>query len=652
MGWKERLVMGVMGEIMLLITLADARLGVMMIALARVNPPRPRGNKCLPSQAGSSAPPRPPYLVVPVADSPIDTDLDIDQNTGEIRTKVTLDRESRSLYSLSAIPLTSDGENIRVSIEVEDVNDNSPTFPSSIIEIGLPENTARDSKRQLPPALDRDLGIFNTQRYDIVSGNTKNAFRLSSARDREGVLRLDLQVNGFLDREAVDSYKLIIEAQDGGSPALKGTMMVNVTILDLNDNPPSFLQQRYYATVPENVTLGASVIQVSAEDPDNGTNGEVTYTINRRQSDSKEVFAIDEYSGLLTVNKRLDFESKESHELVVVARDKGDVPQETTAFITVRITDINDNQPTIKLVFKTPGGRAEVREDMTVGQRIADVMVADPDEPTKVSALAVTLTGDSGHFKLERMSSGYHLVLAQQLDRETADTFNLLLEALDEGSPPLRASLRQEVRVIDVNDNKPQFSEEVYHASILEAMEPGASVFQVTASDSDAGDNGEVTYRIENSAETHSDWFDIEPDTGVIVTRTQVDCETDPEPRLVVVASDRGNPPLSSSTSVRISIQDINDNEPIFERTFYNATLKENERVGLCFLKVSASDPDCGINSVVTYKIGEAANLGQKFRVKPRSGEICLAGSLDHERENSYDLTVVATDKVRCRRLF
>ena len=597
-------------------------------------------------QAGSSAPPRPPYLVVPVADSPIDADLDIDQNTGEIRTKVVLDRESRSLYSLSAIPLTSDGENIRVSIEVEDVNDNSPTFPSSIIEIGLPENTARDSKRQLPPALDRDLGIFNTQRYDIVSGNRKNAFRLSSARDREGVLRLDLQVNGFLDREAISAYKLVIEAQDGGNPARKGTMTVNVTILDLNDNPPSFLQQRYYATVPENVTIGASVIQVSAEDPDSGSNGEVTYAINRRQSDSKEVFAIDEYSGLLTVNKRLDFESKESHELVVVARDRGDVPQETTAFITVRITDINDNQPTIRLDFKTPGGRPEVREDVTVGQRIAEVVVADPDEPTKVSTLAVTLSGDSGHFKLERMSSGYHLVLTKQLDRETADTFNLLLEALDEGSPPLRASLRTQIKVIDVNDNKPKFSEEIYHASILEAMEPGTSVFKVSATDRDAGENGEVTYRIENSAETHSDWFNIEPDTGVIVTRTEVDCETDPEPRLVVVASDHGTPRLSSSTSVRISIQDINDNEPIFERTFYNATLKENEQVGLCFLKVSATDPDCGINSVVTYKIGEAANSGQRFEIKPSSGEICLASSLDHERESSYDLTVVATDKV------
>ena len=164
--------------------------------------------------------------------------------------------------------------------------------------------------------------------------------------------------------------------------------------------------------------------------------------------------------------------------------------------------------------------------------------------------------------------------------------------------------------------------------------------------DKDVGANGEVTYRIENSAETHSDWFDIDPDTGTIVTRSQVDCETDPEPRLTVVASDNGNPRLSSSASVRVSIQDINDNEPIFERTFYNATLKENERVGLCFLKVSAKDPDCGINSVVSYKIGEAANMGRRFKMNPNSGEICLASQLDYESERSFDLTVVATDKV------
>ena len=332
------------------------------------------------AEAGSAAPPpAPPYLVVPVADSPIDTDLDIDQNTGEVRTKVELDREARDRYTLSAIPLTGAGENIKVVIEVEDVNDNAPTFPSSVVELGLPENTPRDTRRQLPPAIDRDLGTFTTQRYTIVRGNTNNAFRLSTQRDRAGVLALHLQVNGFLDREADAAYQLVIEATDGGRPALSGRITVNVTILDLNDNPPTFSQQRYTASVPENATVGTGVVTVAASDPDLGNNGQVTYSINRRQSDTGELFTIDEFSGLLSVNKRLDFESKDSHELVVVATDRGEVAQETTAFITVRITDVADQQPSITLRYLTPSGGAELSEDTAVGTVLAAVTLADQE---------------------------------------------------------------------------------------------------------------------------------------------------------------------------------------------------------------------------------------------------------------------------------
>jgi protocadherin-16/23 len=264
---------------------------------------------------------------------------------------------------------------------------------------------------------------------------------------------LDLIVNGFLDREAVPTYSLVIEAVDGGSPPLKGTLTVNVTILDLNDNPPTFDQQRYYATLPENATVGTSVLSVAAADPDSGPNGEVTYAINRRQSDSQELFAIDELSGLLTVNKRLDFESKDSHELVVVAKDKGDVPQETTAFITVRITDVNDNQPRIGITFRTPGGAPELREDAPVGQRVADLVVITTPDAERTSGgggtapavrgtaanFAVRVSGEgSEHFSLERKAGGgggYELVVARQLDREVLDRFNLLFEAGEKGTP-------------------------------------------------------------------------------------------------------------------------------------------------------------------------------------------------------------------------
>lgn len=115
-------------------------------------------------------------------------------------------------------------------VSVLDENDNAPTFPNSVMSIEFPENTPRDFKRTLYPAKDLDLDMYNTQCYNIVSGNVNNAFRLSSHRERDGVLYLDLQINGFLDREATPAYSLVIEALDGGIPPLRGEMTVNITI--------------------------------------------------------------------------------------------------------------------------------------------------------------------------------------------------------------------------------------------------------------------------------------------------------------------------------------------------------------------------------------------------------------------------------------
>lgn len=117
-----------------------------------------------------------------------------------------------------------------VLFPVLDENDNAPTFPTPVMSIEFPENTPRDFKRTLYPAKDLDLDAYNTQCYNIVSGNVNNAFRLSSHRERDGVLYLDLQISGFLDREATPAYMLVIEALDGGEPPLRGEMTVNITI--------------------------------------------------------------------------------------------------------------------------------------------------------------------------------------------------------------------------------------------------------------------------------------------------------------------------------------------------------------------------------------------------------------------------------------
>jgi protocadherin-16/23 len=529
----------------------------------------------------------PPYLIVPVPGSAVDSDLQIDHTTGEITTKVLLDREKRASYSLVAIPLS--GENVRVVVKVLDENDNAPTFPTPVMNIEFPENTPRDVKRTLNPARDLDLSRFNTQRYNIVSGNINNAFRLSSHRERDGVLYLDLQINGFLDRETTPAYSLVIEALDGGSPPLRGQMTVNITIQDVNDNQPIFNQSRYFATVPENATVGTSVLQVFATDSDASENGLVEYSINRRQSDKDQMFRIDSGTGLISVNKPLDFETKELHELVVVARDHGLQPLETTAFVSIRVTDVNDNQPIINVIFLSDDATPKISESAQPDEFVARISVNDPDSRTEYSHVNVTLSGGEGHFGLTTRDNIIYLVIVSlPLDREIQPNFTLSIVATDQGNPPLHASKTIFLRVTDVNDNAPEFEKEVYHANVMEVADPGTSVIQVLAVDRDEGNNSAIIYSLLETQNTHSQWFQIDQHSGLITTRAHIDCETEPVPQLTIIAKDNGHPPLSSSATVLVTIHDVNDNEPIFDQSFYNVSVAENEPKGRCILKVSA----------------------------------------------------------------
>ncbi|XP_063989981.1 protein dachsous [Diachasmimorpha longicaudata] len=579
----------------------------------------------------------PPFLIVPVPGSPVKTDLIIDPSTGEIRTKVDLDRESRPSYSLVALP-----QNVRVVIKVLDENDNSPTFPVDHIDVEFPENSPRDSKRALPPAKDSDLGQYSTQKYEIISGNDGDVFRLSQHRGRDGVLYLDLQNSASLDREAKSSYQLVIEALDGGIPPLNSRLRVNVTVQDVNDNPPIFNQTRYTASVPENSTVGTPVIVVNATDSDADVNGKIEYSINRRQSDREEMFKIDGQSGMVYVNKPLDFEAKERHELVIVARDLGAQPLEASTFLSIYVTDVNDNQPAITVIFLSDDATPKISESAQPGEFVARISVSDPDSRTEYSNATVTLSGGGGHFGLATRDNIIYLVVVERpLDREEKSIYDLSVEATDTGTPPLRAIRTFRLLVTDVNDNAPTFIEEKYEAHLLEASEPGTPVLRVKATDADEGMNSAIKYSLKNTS-----WFKIDEDSGLISTVTHVDCETDPTPILIAIATDSGRPSLSGSAIVRITVHDLNDNEPIFERPLYNATVVENLSIGSCFAKVLATDPDCGINSMVNYTLTTAGRLAnEQLFVRSDTGEICVRSPLDREVAPYLELPVIATDR-------
>lgn len=293
-----------------------------------------------------------------------------------------------------------------------------------------------------------------------------NAFRLLQHREKDDILYLDLQVNGVLDRETVPSYTLLIEALDGGLPPLRGEMIVNITIVDINDNEPVFQQSRYFASVTENATLGTSVLQVTATDSDLGANGLVTYSLRSKNSAmassmSLAYFGINKNTGWIYVARPLDFESKEIYELVVVAKDSGAQPLETSAFISIRVIDVNDNQPTISLLFLTENAKPEIPEDAKIGDLVARISVNDPDttdgslEGQNVHVapgLSVSLSNSGGKFGLTTQDSViYLIVVTDKLDRETTTKYFLTVTATDQGNPPLNATKTFELTIRDIS---------------------------------------------------------------------------------------------------------------------------------------------------------------------------------------------------------
>nr|XP_014431760.1 protocadherin-16 [Pelodiscus sinensis] len=496
------------------------------------------------------------YFISAQEGSGVTTDLEIDENTGIIKTARVLDRESRDHYSFIAV--TPDGVTVEVTVQVNDINDHVPMFPKRHRTFQIPEHTPISSRFPLDPAFDADSGLLNTQGYMLKGENVGQAFRLETRRGPNGVLYLDLVVNNVLDRENCSSYSLLLEAYDGGSPPRSSQMTLDVAIQDINDNAPAFNQSRYHTLISENLKPGSSILQVFASDADEGDNGAVVYEINRRQSDPDQYFTIDARTGVIKLNKGLDYEMRRVHELVVQARDKAVHPEVTTAFVTIHVRDYNDNQPTMTIIFLSEDGSPQISEGAQPGQYVARISVSDPDYG-EYSNVNVSLEGGDGKFALTTKDNIIYLICVDQLlDREERDSYNLRVTATDSGTPPLRAE----------------------SAFVLQGR-------MVTARDKDQGPNGEVRYSILHSQNTHSNWFTIDPATGIITTAAPLDYEKDPEPQLTVLVMDRGIPVLSSTTVVYVALQDVNDNEPVFRSNFYNVSLKENTPTGTCFLQMS-----------------------------------------------------------------
>ncbi len=574
----------------------------------------------------------------------------VDTRNGELTVKGRIDREALCGQSASCVmPLQLVIENplqlYRVNIEIQDINDNAPNFHTKDSILKIAESVVVGAKFPIESAEDLDVGSHSLKSY-ALSNNAY--FRLNVKTLEDGKKVPELIVDKQLDREKQPVHKLILTALDGGDPVKSGTILIQVLVQDTNDNEPKFEQSQYKASVQESTVFGSSVLTVKATDLDEGINGEIQYFFGVRTPDNvRKCFNINAETGEITVIGKLDYELTKLYTFDVCAKDKGSPEQEGRSSVRLHIIDENDNIPEIVLTYLP----SPVSENASVGTVVALINVKDLDSGDNGK---VNLT-ISTHFPFKlkpAFDNHYSLVTGSLLDREANAEYAIELVACDSGVPSLKSTKSLNVKILDVNDNPPVFSQPSYTMYIEENSPPGASLFSVSASDIDQDKNAILSYSILDLTSNQfpaSSYFYVNSENGTIYSMSSFDFEKTKLFSIVVQAKDHGSPSLSSNTTVHVFILDQNDNSPAVIYPFTSMGSVSHQRMprsakaGHLVTKVTAVDADSGHNAWLFYRLAEATDASL-FSVSLHTGEVRTKRAVSEHDDSSQRLLIEIKD--------
>uniref|UniRef100_A0AAQ5Y2V9 Cadherin domain-containing protein n=2 Tax=Amphiprion ocellaris TaxID=80972 RepID=A0AAQ5Y2V9_AMPOC len=567
---------------------------------------------------------------------------DVKMDTGDLIASERIDRESLCSKKPSCVlkvdlVLENPLELHRVSLHIQDVNDNSPQFNDNLIRMEIWESAEKGSRFSIEEAHDADIGQNAVQRYNLE----KNEYFILAIDSN----KVELVLENKLDREKQKELNLLLTALDGGSPQRSGTVVIHVTVLDANDNVPVFSQAVYKASLPENSPLDIIVINVSATDADEGVNGDVTYDFGHVSEDYVSVFSIDPKTGEIRVTGVIDFEEISTFEMRVKAKDG--LGLTSYAKVIIDITDVNDNAPVIYLKSLTN----PIPENVSPGTEVGIINVQDRDSENNRQVRC--FIQQNIPFKLvPSIKNYYSLVSTGQLDREVVSDYNITISATDEGSPPLSSSKSVQLSVADINDNPPVFEEQSYSAYVSENNKPGSTLCSVSARDPDWRQNGTVIYSLlsgEVNGAPVSSYVSVNGDTGVIHAVRSFDYEQFRSFKVQVMARDNGSPPLSSNVTVSVFISDVNDNSPQIlypapeGNSFMTELVPKAAHGGSLVSKVIAVDADSGQNAWLSYHIVKSTDPGV-FSIGVHSGEIRTQRDISESDSMKQNLIVSVRD--------
>ncbi len=551
-----------------------------------------------------------------------------------------LDREDVENYLMEVVAM--DGGNppksgaMMIQITVLDANDNNPKFNNYTYEVTISENTPIGSTILQLHADDPDKGPNGKIEYKFATATQAQNGGLFGIDNETG----EIFIKGPIDFERGNIYYLTVTARDHGQNSLPAYAKVVVKVQDVNDHAPHItinaLTTTGYVEVSESAEVGTFVAHVSVADFDSGVSGEFSCRMASDQFRLQKLYAT-EFKIITTTT--FDREIHSEYHLNMVCTDKGNPPKTATEHIIVTILDANDHSPEFQHRVYT----AELRENNEVGAFITQVVALDRDSG-KNAQVKYSIVDDDRRLLSVNEKTGIIRAIVK-FDYEQDHELHFVVEAKDQGSPQNAARAMLRLIILDINDEKPEFSQAAYTFHVLENMREKTFVGTVIATDRDTPSFNQITYSL------HPDYdglrsFSINPYTGEITTKRELDREEQSRYLLVVVASNDGYPMMRSLGNVTVFVDDQNDNAPILDYpNDWNNTvhIARTMKIGGRIAHIRAHDLDANLNSELTYSIFDG-NGGEFFRMNATSGVIYLNKVLETEGYQYHKMKVVVRD--------
>ncbi|KAM5138136.1 neural-cadherin-like [Mantella aurantiaca] len=578
-----------------------------------------------------------------------ETVFTITEKTGQIFALQSLDREEHAVWRFVVLATDDDGDGLTgftdVIIYVQDINDNAPQFlctfnicNASVIEHSPPSTSVMEMA-----AIDLDdknEGQNAILTYSIVP----NPFDLSSQKmftinNETGTIYTAV---GDLDREKNDTYLILVEVKDGGGLSTTGT--ATVTVVDINDHAPRFTQDVWTAVFPETSEVNFKVLQVSAIDEDMGENTLLTFSIIEGDPDQR--FSIENgrknHLANIILKKKLDYENPHERWFNLTLKVE-DLEFSSTSQCLIELQDYNDHPPIFSpLVIHV----APFFENITVGSIITQVTATDADSKEN-GEISYSIQADSDVLEEFYIAQSGSLVVAKSLDRETMSQYALVILAIDKGSPAQTGTATVYLTLLDVNDNGPRF-EGLYMPVVWEntawpqTLRMNESSYLLYVIDADSAGNGPpFQFSLPSDLQNFSDFLLVDHgnNTASIQTQRIFDREREKEFYLPVIVTDSGNPPMSSTNTLMITIGDENDNGHKEGHKEVYAYVHGASRSPVEVGKVFAPDEDDWDNKTFTA----VSEMPPNFLLDPNTGTLTM---LENTGQGIYNLEVKVSDGV------